>query len=188
MPSYRTSEGLWRNFARSWGTFVPVLDGDKGLTARKACALVKEIQGGNPVKIVTVGDVETDSFTQAGIPVHLAIVNGETRWGYYSSAGLGSFINIVRVENPAGGVNERAWEVIKVALANDTPTLLYIARDENPLAIPAVMEAPANSLVACGQPPQPRTDPAMPEGVVALAMTPGTKTALKDLLEECPRL
>ncbi len=143
-----------------------------------------EAYGGNQAKIITVGDVVTDSFTQAGIPIYLAIVNGETRRGYYSPAGMGSFGNLTRVENPAGGVNERAWEVIKAAITRDTPTLLTIAGDENPLVIPAVVEAPANSFIACGQPPVPGANPPEPEGVVILAVSPSIQAALQELLKE----
>jgi uncharacterized protein (UPF0218 family) len=183
MPHYKATEEIRHRFARPWGTLVPVVDGDKDQTAKKVFTLIQEKCSGKTPTIIAIGDVVTDSFCAAKIPLQIAIIDGKTKRGFFSGKTC-AFEAFKTIKNPAGEITEEAWMVVKEVITKTISTLISVDGEEDLLVVPAVMEALKNTFILYGQPPTTDADPPIPEGVVFLEVTPQMKTKVKDLLKK----
>ncbi|OLS13308.1 MAG: hypothetical protein RBG13Loki_3091 [Promethearchaeota archaeon CR_4] len=182
MPHYKATAEIRHKFARPWGVLVPTVDGDKDLTARKVYELIREKCGGKSPLIIAIGDVVTDSFSAAGVPIQIAIIDGKTKRGFFSGKS-GTFKASKTVDNPAGEITEQAWDVVREVITKNFSALISVNGEEDLLVVPAIVEAPKNSFILYGQPPTTDADPPIPEGVVFLEVTPEIKTKVKSLLK-----
>ncbi len=183
MPHYKATEEIRHRFARPWGTLVPVVNGDKNLTAKKVFALIQEKCGGSTPTMIAIGDVVTDTFCAAKIPLQVAIIDGKTKRGYFSGKTC-AFDTFKTVKNPAGEITEDAWKIVKEVISKRISTLISVDGEEDLLVVPVVMEAPNNTFILYGQPPKTDADPPVPEGVVFLEVTAEMKSKIMDLLSK----
>ena len=183
MPHYKITEEIRHHFARPWGTLVPVVDGDKDLTAKKVFELIRGKSPNSTPIIITIGDVVTDSFCIAKIPLKIAIIDGRTKRGYFSGK-TGIFDAFKTVKNPAGEITDAAWSLIREVISSGISTLISVDGEEDLLVIPVVIESPNNTFVVYGQPPKTDADVPIPEGVVFLEVTPELKSKIQMLMSK----
>ncbi len=143
MPHYKATDEIRHRFARPWGTLVPSVGGDKDLTAKKVFALIQEKCGGGAPIIIAIGDVVTDSFCGAKIPLQIAIIDGKTKRGFFSGKTC-AFDAFKTVKNPAGEITEEAWVVVKEVISKRISTLISVDGEEDLLVVPVVMEVPGH--------------------------------------------
>jgi uncharacterized protein (UPF0218 family) len=113
-------------------------------------ALNSVISETQPRRITAVGDVVSRETLVAGITVNLRIVDNISM--RRPTAAFNLKVNrTYRVKNPAGVITLEAWETIKQAM-KDNEALIVVEGEEDLLALPCIVESPANSLVLYGQP------------------------------------
>lgn len=169
---YKLVESAKPHFARPWG---PVITGAEA---------VKRARGRF---LVSVGDVVTETFLQAGLTPRVSIVDGLTQRVVRKSAANvldpARGIRTRRVKNPAGVITEELWAAIAESLSSDKPVAIHVEGEEDLAAIPAALLAPEGALVAYGQPPV--TSLGIAEGgVVLVEVTPETRAHAKELLSK----
>ncbi|GAB4324516.1 MAG: hypothetical protein Kow0069_30130 [Promethearchaeota archaeon] len=163
----------------TWGKIIPIVDGNREKTAQRFREVVAEL---TPPKLVLVGDVITDSCAKVGLEADLAIVDGKTRRGFFSG-GHGLFDDIESVENPPGEIRGECWDLVSKVLKGTRRCIISVNGEEDLLAIPAILEAPASSVVAFGQPPKTDADPPLPEGIAYIVVTGEVQKAVTNLVD-----
>ncbi|WEU39717.1 MAG: GTP-dependent dephospho-CoA kinase family protein [Candidatus Odinarchaeum yellowstonii] len=138
--------------------------------------LLNELDKYQPVKIISVGDVVTESLLKNRITPDLYIIDGKTLRNEFKST-LISECNL-KIINKPGTINSTAWTVIKSCLEQTGKKGLLVEGEEDLLVLPSVILAPLGAVVLYGQPN---------EGVVIIKVDLETKTTVKkilDLMEE----
>jgi len=126
--------------------------------------------------VLTVGDVVTYHFEEAGHPPAVAFVDGKTRREAAPDdvrATLEERSNRTTVENPAATVTAELLAAIVEALATDDRTTIVVDGEEDLATVPAVLAAPDGATVVYGQPDA---------GMVAIPVTPEVRAEFRDLL------
>jgi uncharacterized protein (UPF0218 family) len=137
---------------------------------------VDELLDEHSTPIITVGDIVTYHFEQAGHQPALALVDGKTKREQAPDsvrAELDRRPNRVAVENPAGVITADLLDAIAGALETDGPTTIVVEGEEDLATVPVVVVAPVGSTVVYGQPD---------EGMVAIDVTEDNREAFRDLL------
>ncbi|GEM_PF-248385 len=106
----------------------------------------------NPKTIVTVGDFVTKSFLKEKIKVNVAIFdlfleNKQVEESY----NLNFFKEVFKIKNPRGTITKNSYLTVKEALKKDSVAIL-VDGEEDLLALVAILESDANSLIAFGLP------------------------------------
>jgi|AntRauTorcE11898_2_1112593.scaffolds.fasta_scaffold07896_5 uncharacterized protein (UPF0218 family) len=132
--------------------------------------------------IVTVGDIVTYHFAEAGRQPLLALVDGRTKRETAPDSvreRLDAQPNQVSVSNPAGVLTAELLSAIADALdaGTDAPapgdsTTLVVAGEEDLATVPAVLAAPLGATVVYGQPD---------EGMVAVDVTEDHRERFREL-------
>jgi len=127
-------------------------------------------------KLITVGDVSTETLVKANIIPHVAIVDNKVgRMPRKNEVELPGSITI-EAQNPPATITEEACKAIKNALENkNQPVKVVIKGEEDLLVIPAVIKAPINTLICYGQPD---------EGVVLIRVTESVKDKFQKILSQ----
>ncbi|MFB0544783.1 MAG: GTP-dependent dephospho-CoA kinase family protein [Asgard group archaeon] len=127
-------------------------------------------------RLITVGDVSTETLVKANIIPHVAIVDNKVgRIPRNKEVEVPGSITI-DAQNPAATITEEAWKAIKNALeSKNQPVKVVIKGEEDLLVIPAVIEAPINTLICYGQPD---------EGVVLIRVTESVKDKFQKILNQ----
>ena len=99
--------------------------------------------------VVAVGDYTLRRLLSEGVEPILAIVDCLTRRERVECPGLPGY-RVLRVHNPRGYISWQAW--LAVAGAWGEKTLVVVDGEEDLLAIPAILEAPGDALIAYGIP------------------------------------
>lgn len=106
--------------------------------------------------IITVGDMATKTVIDTQITPALAIIDHQVERKPYADidAYLSKFNFKVLVASGPGFINKNAIDVIRHVLAKQTPQnyLIEISGEEDLLALPAILYAPAGTVVYYGQP------------------------------------
>lgn len=126
--------------------------------------------------IVTVGDIVTYHFEQAGHQPAVAFVDGRTKRERAPDAvraELDERPNRVDVRNPAGVITAELLRAIEDALEVDGPTTIVVDGEEDLATVPVVIVAPVGSTVVYGQPG---------EGMVAIDVTESNRESFRELL------
>lgn len=137
--------------------------------------------------IVTVGDIVTYHFAEAGHQPLLALVDGRTKRETAPDPvreRLDAQPNQVSVTNPAGVLTAELLSAIGDALADvgsgdenpdasSTGTTLVVEGEEDLATVPAVLAAPLGATVVYGQPD---------EGMVAIDVTEPHREQFRELL------
>ncbi len=100
--------------------------------------------------VVAVGDYTLRSLIAEGVEPTLAIVDCATRREEVGCPRLPGY-RVVRVYNPRGFIAWGAWSAISLGMVAGR-TLLVVEGEEDLLAIPAILEAPPDSIIAYGIP------------------------------------
>lgn len=131
--------------------------------------------------IVTVGDIVTYHFAEAGHQPTLALVDGRTKRETAPDPvreRLDGQPNQVSVVNPAGALTADLLSAIADALDGDsgddgTATTLVVEGEEDLATVPAVVAAPVGATIVYGQPD---------EGMVAIDVTEEHRERFRELL------
>ncbi len=124
-------------------------------------------------KIITVGDVVTETLLNSSVVPDLAIIDEQVQRKKIKKQDYSLFEQEV-AENPAGSITQAAWNKINFAIKkDDNKIIIKITGEEDLLVLPAIIEAPYNSKVLYGQPN---------EGVVLVTVTKEMKQKAKQLL------
>ncbi len=130
--------------------------------------------------IVTVGDVVTRTFLEAGTVPHLMVVDDLTKREPTEDAlealpPSHSRPKEVPVENPAATITEALWDAIATALTDEGPTVVRVDGEEDLAALPAVLLGPEDAAVLYGQPD---------EGVVLVEVTNDVRSRVRELIDQ----
>ncbi len=138
--------------------------------------LTRVLKKYDPVKIITVGDVITETFLKNNITPDLYIVDGKTLRNEFTSNSIRQYD--IKIINKPGTVDSSAWSAIKTCLEKEGKSGLLIEGEEDLLVLPSVILAPLGAVVLYGQPD---------EGVVIIKVDLETKKMVQkilDLMEE----
>ncbi|UCC94063.1 MAG: DUF359 domain-containing protein [Thermoplasmata archaeon] len=115
--------------------------------------VAQHIGDGGP--ICTVGDMTTETLHRMGIPVHLAVVDYQTkrepssRWRT-ALEGVGD--RTVTVTSPAATITPSMYNTIIEAWASPDPIKVVVEGEEDMAALPAILHAPEGATVIYGIP------------------------------------
>ncbi|MEM2109624.1 MAG: DUF359 domain-containing protein [Candidatus Odinarchaeota archaeon] len=113
--------------------------------------LLKEVlKKEKPVKLISVGDIVTDSLIKNNIEPDLYIVDGRTLRGEFNSQPARACS--IKVINPPGTINSSVWMVIGSCLEKEDKIGIFVEGEEDLLVLPSVILAPLGAVVIYGQP------------------------------------
>lgn len=157
---------------------------------------LKDHVAGAPA-VVAVGDVVSLTLKLLGITPRLFVCDYQTQRGVPSGSGtytkglvsnetalyemeLGNWGDVAfAVRNPAGTITRQAWDAIAIGLDHpDGPVRVQVTGEEDLLAIPCFLEAPAGSIVLYGLPHK---------GVVAVTVDAAFQARVAALLAKFQR-
>ncbi len=112
--------------------------------------LKSEVSKEKPLRVICVGDTVCRNVVRAGETSWIKIVDRkemrkETDFDFHGN-------RILIVENEPGTISQIAWEAVAEAIKHKG-SLLIVRGEEDLLTLPAILEAPDNSIVVYGQPP-----------------------------------
>jgi len=126
-----------------------------------------------PSKIISVGDIVSESMAKHGISPHVMIVDNRVMREPIAPIFLEAD-QTLHLKNPPGTLTDQAWSIIQEALRQAQPTKVVVDGEEDLLTLVAVLCAPENSLVVYGQPH---------EGIVVMRVTEQTKRTMQRIVE-----
>ncbi len=130
-------------------------------------------------KIITVGDVSTQTILNRGLIPNLAIIDERVQRNRSEIVDMSKF-TVVEVTNPAGTITSAAWNMIqKILKQDDIKIIIKISGEEDLLVLPAIYETPYNSKVLYGQPN---------EGLVVVTVTEEIKKKVKNLIQKMVKI
>jgi len=138
---------------------------------------VAALRADHAAPYVTVGDIVTYHFEEAGHHPAVAFVDGRTKRETAPDSirrRLEDRPNQVATVNPAGVLTADLLGAIGDALRDGGPTTIVVDGEEDLATIPAVLAAPDGATVVYGQPG---------EGMVAIDVTSATRERFRELLE-----
>ena len=161
-PRYRLPEHLRPLLAEPFG---PVHDTPGALLAVKDRV------------VVSVGDVVTQMFLDAGVLPQVMLVDGVTQRGSKVEHALARLpptgVRRVMVENPAATLTSELLDALERGLRAPEATLIEVVGEEDLAALPAMILAPDGAAVCYGQPRR---------GVVVVVITPEVRTRAREIL------
>jgi len=126
-----------------------------------------------PSKIISVGDIVSESMAKHGISPQVMIVDNKVMREAIAPIFLEAD-QIFRLKNPPGTITDQAWSIMQEALKQVQRTKVVVDGEEDLLTLVAVLCAPENSLVVYGQPH---------EGIVVVKVTEQTKRMIRRIVE-----
>jgi len=130
-------------------------------------------------KIITVGDVCSQTLIENSLIPDLAIIDGYVQRKQSSLVDLSHF-QVLEANNPAGIITFEAWEVVRQAIKiDDNKIIIKITGEEDLLVLPVISETPYNSKVLYGQPN---------EGLVGVTVTRKIKTKIQNLIQKMVKI
>jgi hypothetical protein len=133
--------------------------------------LRKVIEIEKPKIIVAVGDSVSQNMVNHGINANIYIIDYKTMRNPVKYYKLNAAIS-TRVKNPAGEISEEAWNNIKELIHQTKTAEIIVDGEEDLLTLPAIAQAPINSLVIYGQPEV---------GIVVVKVTDKKKKEIKEI-------
>lgn len=128
--------------------------------------------------LITVGDVVTQTFLDAGRLPKVMVIDGVTQRGAVVENALANLppdVRRDRVKNPAAMVTHQLLSAMDRALKAKGSTLIHVDGEEDLAALPAMLMAPEGSVVAYGQPNQ---------GVVIVILNSAARQRAKDIMSK----
>lgn len=126
-----------------------------------------------PSRIISVGDVVSESMTKHGFSPQVMIVDNRVMREPIAPIFLEAD-QTLHLKNPPGTLTDQAWSIIQEALRQAQRTKVVIDGEEDLLTLVAVLCAPEKSLVVYGQPH---------EGIVVVKVTEQTKAMIRRIVE-----
>lgn len=126
-----------------------------------------------PSKIISVGDIVSDSMSRHDIPPHLMILDNKVMREAITPILLEAD-QTLHLKNPAGTLTDQAWTIVQKSLKQAKRTKIVVDGEEDLLTLVAVLCAPEKSLVVYGQPK---------EGIVVVKVTSQTKETVRQIVE-----
>jgi uncharacterized protein (UPF0218 family) len=126
-----------------------------------------------PSKIISVGDIISESMAKRGISPQVMIVDNRVMRDPITPIFLEAD-QTLHLKNPPGTLTDQAWSVMGEALSQPQRTKVVVDGEEDLLTLVAVLCAPENSLVVYGQPR---------EGIVVVRVTEQTKRMIRRIVE-----
>lgn len=121
--------------------------------------------------VITVGDATTEKMMGFGLIPSLSIVDGlEKRQKRAPPLGVATKMFC---DNPPGEITQQCMDAIKNALRSEPPVQIVVNGEEDLLALPVCVHAPANSVLLYGQPN---------EGLVIVKITQEIRNKTQQLL------
>lgn len=161
---YRLPQNLRETLAKPFG---PVHDTGEAL--RKCEGRV----------VVSVGDVVTQMFLDAGVLPKLMLVDGVTQRGAVVEGALENLptfnVKHVTVKNAAAQITHELLAAMDAGIRGKGATIIHVIGEEDLAALPAMILAPEGAAVCYGQPNK---------GVVVVVVTPAVRKRAKELLEQ----
>lgn len=139
-------------------------------TMKKLGELVKREK---PSKIISVGDIVSESMAKRGICPQVMIVDNRVMREPIAPISLDAD-QTLHLKNPSGTLTDQAWSIMQEALRQVQRTKVVVDGEEDLLTLVAVLCAPENSLVVYGQPH---------EGIVVVKVTEQTKGMIRRIVE-----
>lgn len=125
-----------------------------------------------PVKLVSVGDVVTETLIKENILPDIYIIDGRTLRGKYE-ARL-KFSNMLTVKNEKGTISASVWDTISSAVKSEYKIGIFVVGEEDLLVLPCVIIAPLGSMIIYGQPK---------EGLVIIRVDEQTKRKINEIID-----
>ena len=130
-------------------------------------------------KIITVGDVSTNTLLENSLIPDLAIIDDFVQRKPFPLVDVSQF-QVLEANNPAGIITFEAWVIIRQAIKiDDNKIIIKITGEEDLLVLPVISETPYNSKVLYGQPN---------EGLVSVTVTKEIKAKIQDLLQKMVKI
>jgi len=126
-----------------------------------------------PAKIVSVGDKVTENIIKSGIPLNVAIIDNKVMRKPVKPLNLKTSRSF-NVKNPAGTLNDEAFQAIAEAVNLEGLTSVQVDGEEDLLTLAAIMSSPVNSIVVYGQPEK---------GIVVVSVTEDVKKKINGIIE-----
>ncbi len=149
----------------------------RGEPAETIPQLRRLIDERKPPMLTAVGDVVSRETLEAGLMVHLRLVDNKTLRRAIVATKF-TTLNAYRVTNPAGVIRMDAWETIREAIRGRADAVILVEGEEDLLALPCVVESPDNAFVIYGQPS---------EGMVVVTASAAIKKETRSFLDQMPR-
>lgn len=141
-------------------------------------ALKRLIEKEKPMKIISVGDVVSESIVKRGIYPQVLVVDNKVLREPIKPIEV-EVDQTLYVKNPAGVLTEAAWVVMRQAFGLEGVTRVLVDGEEDLFTMVAVLCAPKGSLVVYGLPDR---------GLVAVMVTEKTIGKVRhvvDAMEVC---
>jgi len=135
--------------------------------------LKRLIREEKPLVIISVGDVVSQSMTESGIPIQVAITDNKVKREKIPPIHVKAK-RTLSVKNPSGTLTPEAWTTIEKALKGRQSTRVLVDGEEDLFTLVAVLQASDGALVVYGQPN---------EGVVAVKVTERTRERVRRIIE-----
>lgn len=126
-----------------------------------------------PSKIISVGDIVSESMVKHGISPQVMIVDNKVMRKPIAPIFLEAD-QTLHLKNPPGTLTDQAWSIMQEALRQVQRTKVVVDGEEDLLTLVAVLCAPENSLVVYGQPH---------EGIVVVRVKEQTKGMIRRIVE-----
>jgi len=126
-----------------------------------------------PSKIISVGDIVSESMAKRGIFPQVMIVDNRVMRESIAPV-IVEADQTLYLKNPAGTLTDEAWSTVQEALRQVHRTKVVVDGEEDLLTLVTVLCAPENSLVVYGQPH---------EGIVVVKVTEQTKGMIRRIVE-----
>ena len=136
--------------------------------------LRKIIEIEKPKIIVAVGDFVSQNMVNHDINANIYIIDYKTMRNPVKYHKLNAAIS-TKVKNPAGEISEEAWNNIKKLIHQTKTAEIIVDGEEDLLTLPAIAQAPINSLVVYGQPEV---------GIVVVKVTDKKKKEIKEIISK----
>ena len=126
--------------------------------------------------LLTVGDVVTYHFLQAGRQPDVAVVDERTKRGAVDEAVRDVVTKETHIEarNPPAELTADVVRALRRAIDRDEPTTILVDGEEDLVVLPAIVAAPEGSHVVYGQPD---------EGMVHVDVTDDHRVEMRALLD-----
>ncbi len=127
-----------------------------------------------PTMVITVGDIVSRRLTREGLRLDVRIVDNLEMRRRIEPFSFGNVGKEIYAKNPPGTIDSGAWRSVAEAIRSGD-SLVTIDGEEDLLTLPAILEAPLNSVVIYGQPR---------EGIVVVTVTEAKKGEIQNLVNE----
>jgi uncharacterized protein (UPF0218 family) len=167
LKTYRLTDELRARLKHPIGTLIV---GSSEETVSRLSVLMKTEK---PARIIAVGDFLSSEMARHGIQADVYILDNKIMRKPIKPIDIKTE-EVLHVGNPASTITHRAWETVCIAVKSTSIIKIIVDGEEDLLALPAIICAPATSFVIYGQPHK---------GIVLVRVSENKRREIKTLLE-----